>query len=77
MGKSSLLEALITYLKKDEIGRQIYTWPHHRGEWITNDSLQDVLNGLTSLFYDRKILNQKSEAVYIGRDEQTGIFLFR
>ncbi|MDM8551231.1 AAA family ATPase [Desulfobacterales bacterium HSG2] len=74
-GKSSLLEAIATYLSRDEIALRIYTLSCERGEWTENDfEPKNVLNSLTALFYDRKItLNQTGNAIHIGTDENRGV----
>lgn len=74
-GKSSLLEAIATYLNRDEIALRIYTLSCERGEWTENDfDPKNVLNSLTALFYNRKItLNQTGNPIYIGTDENRGI----
>jgi len=77
-GKSSLLEAIATYLGRDEIALRIYTLSCERGEWTENDfEPKNVLNSLTALFYDRKItLNQTGNPIHIGTDENRGVSFY-
>jgi len=74
-GKSSLLEAIATYLGRDEIALRIYRISCDRREWVKdNFKLAAILNSLTTLFYDRKFtFNESNDAIYIGNDEQRGI----
>ncbi len=78
VGKSSVLEAIITYLYKDEIVSSIYWLSCRRGEWIQNDfEPLKIQKSLAALFYDRKVIfNQRSNAVYFGSDERVGISFY-
>lgn len=78
VGKSSVLEAIFTYLHKEEIASAIYNLSCGRDEWIQNDfEPLKIQKSLTALFYDRKVLfNQRNNAVYIGSDEQSGISFY-
>ncbi len=78
VGKSSVLEAIIAYLYKDEVAASIYWLLCRRGEWIKNDfEPLKIQKSLAALFYDRKVIfNQRNNAVYIGSDERIGISFY-
>ncbi len=75
VGKTSLLEAIATYLNREDIALKIYRISCDRGEWAKgNFKPATVLNSLTTLFHDRKaVFNDLGHAIHIGTDEQTGI----
>ncbi|MCP4105337.1 MAG: AAA family ATPase [Desulfobacteraceae bacterium] len=77
VGKSSLQEAICTYLYKDQIADSIYSTSYYRGEWIGNDFAPLKIQKSIMAMYNRNvILNQRSNAIYIGSDEQIGISFY-
>jgi len=77
VGKSSLLEAVVTYLKREDIFRQIFTYLRFRGEWEWKDfDPQNILDSFTSLFYKDNSWDKGLNHIYIGEDENKGFSFY-
>ncbi|QTA82804.1 AAA ATPase-like domain-containing protein [Desulfonema limicola] len=72
IGKSSLLEAVTTFLNKDDIIIKIIEDMLYSGEWDDSNFIS-IFDSFASLFYKNRDLDKEINNFYIGEDEHKGI----
>ncbi|MFK7907489.1 MAG: ATP/GTP-binding protein [Chitinophagales bacterium] len=76
-GKSTLLEAIAGFFFEEQFLFFLYN-QFYRKEWRRQrDNLEDIVEGLSVLFYDRKIkIDKEKVTVFIGSNEKEGISFY-
>lgn len=78
VGKSTLLEALMTYIYRDNFLFYIFRSLADRNEWKYPDfSMQAMYKSFPLIFYKRQLyLDNKNKGIYLGKSLNQGLFFY-